>query len=77
METSEIKYLKEHQRKSWAARSGMHQQVIERNEQQNERLREAEEKSRQAQENSKKGEKPGTTIAATFAKEFEERNKTR
>jgi hypothetical protein len=77
METSEIKYLKEHQRKSWAARSGISRQVIERNEQQNERLREAEEKSRQAQENSKKGKKPGTTITDIFVEKFEERDRTR
>ena len=38
METSEIKYLKEHQRKSWAARSGISRQTLERHEKQNEEL---------------------------------------
>lgn len=74
METSEIKYLKEHQDRTWEANSGISRQTLELHKKLNEKRMEAE---NETLERSKK--KPGKTIAATFAKEFEERerNKTR
>ena len=64
-----IEYLMEYQARAWESRSGIPQQELDRRKNLNEQLREAEE--------SKKEKKPRTTIATTFSKAFEERNRTR
>lgn len=65
-----IEYLMEYQAKAWESRSNIPQQELDRRKNLNEQLR-------GDQEESKKEKKPKTTIAATFSKAFEERNRTR
>lgn len=62
-------YLMKYQARAWEDRSDIPPQELERLKNLNEQLREAEE--------SKKEKKPKTTIAATFSKAFEERDRTR
>lgn len=64
-----IEYLREYQAKAWEYRSNIPQQELERRKNLNEQLREAEE--------SKKEKKPKATIATTFSKAFEERDRAR
>jgi|TARA_B100000073_G_C23396390_1_gene437317 hypothetical protein len=66
---SSIEYLKEYQTREWEGRSGISRNVLDHRNNLNTQLREAEE--------SKREQKPKTSIASTFSKAFEERDRTR
>lgn len=62
-------YLMKYQARAWEDGSDIPPQELEHRKNLNEQLREVKE--------SKKEKKPKTTIAATFSKAFEERDRTR